>query len=443
MKRRAFLGTLGAGALAGCLELPGSSDTDTRTRSPQPFHSPAEPLDWPAPHYDSGHTRHAPDREVLGTNERWHHPVPLSDDPASTLVAADGQVYYALKRRTTKEENRATRLVALDTDTGQVRWQNEFRNWSGGFEPPYGPLPVVYGEMIAFGPESATPRIRSHAAATGDKQWSTPSHGGQRLLVPGAGLLHVLRGNPDRETPSRTVAAVDPLSGADVWTHEFESGVPRYPSFDGEFLYYPLSGPSEDAQDELVVMDPDAGTVERRFQRDIQPLAPVSRGRIFAAQWGGQRIVAVDVETGAIEWENPVKFHHELESGDPEVVNARYRFGGVTPDRLVIHKHLHGSRSDEIWGYDPSTGQEDWRVEPDPEAPVMLFNQPIVVGEIVYVTGTSAPQSTSREGFLHRYDAASGDRLSQRSLPSPCFRPPIVAGDQLFVVAWDGVHAFG
>ncbi len=444
MKRRGFLATLGGGTLAGCIELPGStpsSDSDSRTRSPQPFHSPAEPLDWPAPHYDSGHTRHALDRPAMGASERWQHPASLADDPASLLVAADGQVYYAYKHRAKREEDRFTGLVALDAETGRERWSREFGTWDGGFNPPHGPLPTVFGELLGFGLD-APDRLGAYAAATGDEEWSTPSHGGQRALVPGAGLLHVLRGNPDQETPSRTVAALDPLTGADVWTHTFETGVPEYPSFDGQFLYYPLSAEDDETDDEVAVVDPVDGTVTRRFHRTVQSLAPVSDGRLFSARWGGERIVALDTQTGAVDWETPVMFHHELGAGDPEVVNVRYRFGGVTPDRLVVHKHFHGYRSDEIRGYDSKTGREDWRVEPDPEDPVVAFNQPIVVGETIYVTGTKSPHSDSRDGFLHRYDVATGDRVADRPLSSPCFRPPIVAGEQLFVVAWDGVYAF-
>lgn len=440
MNRRGFLAALGAGAVAGCNGLARRSPSRSQTRTSHPFHVPPEPSDWPAPNYNSRHTRCAPARTGAELTEHWHHRISLTERPATVPVAADGIVYYAFKRRAAHEADRVTRLVALDATTGRKRWQHTFGTWNGSFAPPHGPLPVVHGPMIYFGPDSGAETLEAFAAANGTPQWATPSRGGQRLAVPAAGLLHVIRREADQSTPTSTLAALDPLSGATIWRTAFDSRIPGYPSFDGDNLYYPLSADRETQSDHIAVLDPTTGTRQRRFERSVQSFAPVHDGHLYTAQWGSDRIAAIDTGTGNVSWRTDVTFHHDMDDG--EVVNARYRFGGVTSERLVVLQHLHGYLSDELRAYDPATGDVVWRVRPHAKSDrVVAFNQPIVVGSTVYATGTYDPKTDAREGFLRRFDITSGDQLAARTLSSPCFVPPIVAGDRVVLVCWDGVHA--
>jgi outer membrane protein assembly factor BamB len=432
--------------IAGCGALPTDAGDRTPTansRTPGPFEPVEEATDWALPHHDARHSRRAPARAAPDAlDERWHHPVSLGVRPPSTLAAADGRVYVA-RRTGERGDDEGSRLVSLDAATGRREWDRSFGPWGGQFGPTHGPLPTVVGGMVLFGhePDSNGDRLSALSAGAGAGQWSTPVDRA-RTAVPAAGLLHVIR--PSGRDDPEEVAALDPLTGTTVWTRSFPNRYAGLPSFDGTDLYYPLHGREAEEgatpPDRIAVLDPATGERRGHLPHDVQALAPVAGGRLFSAAWASGRIVAVDTASGDLDWEQSVQFHHPR-SDDEEVVNARYNFGGVTDDRLVVHEHLHGHRSDELHGRDPATGEVRWTVAPDDD-PVVQFNRPVVAGSTLYVTGTVSPHDDARTGVLRTYDATTGEPGGEVELPSPSVVPPVVAGGRLYVACQDGVRAF-
>lgn len=442
MKRRPFIATLGASAIAGCGGVFGGGRAERATRTPQPFRPVREPTAWPAPHYDGGHTRHAPDRAGVGLAEEWRYEPDSDLWPVTLPVAADGRLYIGMKRRATDPDDRRTRLLTLDTATGEVLWRRTFGGWSAQFSPPHGPLPVIYGDRVCFGPDSDAEELAVFSAATGSRQWTTQARDGQRLALPAAGLFHVIQ-TAGRRADTSTVVGLDPLTGASVWRTSFE-GRPGYPSFDGSSLYYPLSGVGDENDHAVAIVDPTTGAERRRLEYNVQSFAPVRGGRLYTARWGGERILAIDTATGNTAWRADVAFHHDYvdDDGEERTLNARYRFGGLTDTRLIVLKHFHGYRSDELRAYDPGSGRQRWQEGFSGTGRVVTLNQPITVADTLYVTGTYDPHEESRSGFLRTYDIETGRRRNERPLREPCFIPPVVAGDRVFTVTTRGVTAY-
>ncbi|MFB6266158.1 MAG: PQQ-binding-like beta-propeller repeat protein [Halodesulfurarchaeum sp.] len=452
MDRRGFLrvlagGTLAGGGLAGCSGLPGTGTEPEREQATQ-FHPAREPEEWTQTHYDSAHTRRIQQALDFDGEERWHFRPRHRVAHAVPPLAADGQVYLAYKAPRGAVRNSRPRLLAIDANTGTRQWRRSGGDWQGGFTPRHGPLPTVYGDLLYFGPNSGSNALFAIAAGSGSTRWTAAVGGGRQTVVPAAGLLHVVR--PESRHGSRrvSIAALDPLKGTARWETTFEAMHVGHPTFDGSSLYYPIEAVPEGGDEEttipqVVSVDPDTGRERGRFARGMQSQAPFSGGMLFTAEWGSERIAAIDTADGSLDWERPVQFSHQMDQGDVQVVNARYNFGGVADDRLVVHKKMHGFVSDELWGLDPTSGDVEWRITP-PTADdrVEIFNQPIVAGRHLFVTGTVNPTEASRTGFLRQFDLGTGEEVLAMDLPSPCFVPPIVADGQVVVVGWDGVRGF-
>lgn len=440
--RREALAAMALTASAGCITTPfGESKSTFDTRVSDGFPIAADTDEWALPHYDSGHTRYTPSEAApSGTDlhRHWRRPTPENTERAAGLAVANGRCYTTFERYDRRQDTTSIGFHVVDADNGDVIWQQTMGEWQSGFSPIYGPLPAVGAEMLWFGEISdGREQLTAVAASTGERQWSVPTSTMQ-TAIPTGQLLHIGRRQPDGGDNDHEAVAVDPLSGEPVWETAL-SNSPGYPASDGTDLFYPISDHGRDSPGQIVKLDPETGEHRGAIDATVQSMPVVADGRLYSSGWASRRLVALETETGSVAWERDVRFNHEF--GD-RGVNARYLFGGVTEDRLIVLKHMHGIRSDELWALDPVTGDTEWDVIVDPSDPVTTFNRPLVAGSKLFVTGTESPKNDTREGFVTVFDLESGELLARQKLPSACFMPPVVAASRLFVVCQEDILAF-
>lgn len=452
-----MLATLTAGATAGC---GGRSFGSSRRRTPVTrtsgrFPVSQPPAAWSLPNHDAAHTRTAPAAaapETLGTL-RWSRERPNDAGAVSGLVATADRVVLASRRRFA-ESNRPFTLTALAADSGRRAWRVTRPDWTSTFSADHGPLPVQYGPwtLIGHSPSGAdADRVAAFAAGDGSHQWSVPARWPTaRIPLPAAGLVHA-RG------PNGGVRAHDPVSGRVVWSRTFDGLVAEGPAATGDTLYYPLAGTGDDTH-AVAVLDARTGEKRRALRGEVQSYPVVADGRLFTAAWGSGRLAAIDVTGGDAGWRRPAPVQFDDPSEPDRVVNARYVFGGVTDDRLVVLQHFHGVRSDRLWGLDPATGERRWRVAPPVTQPVTTLFRPVVAGDRCFVTGfqhredeesdddSGSDGDTGNEeptGLVWAYDTDDGSLLGQRRLPVRPVAPPVVADGSAVIACTDRVIALG
>lgn len=439
--RRETLAAIALATTAGCITRSDDSAPESEIREPDGFPITAGADEWAQPHRDAGHRRRAPTTATPSDDpeRRWRRPVPDEREGTGGIAVKDGRCYVTLGQYDRQEGETRTVVVATDASDGDTLWKTEMGAWRGQFSSSHGPVPGVGGSLLWIGEyRDGLGRLTAVAASTGERQWSIPASPAPRMAVPVAGLLHVGRRVPGGDSDEYETVAIDPLSGNQVWAVSLP-GVPGYPATDGTDLLYPIVRGTDDGNPRIERFDPETGDRRDEIGIECQSTPVVADGRLYSAGWGHERVFAAGLETGSIEWERDVQFHHDLGS---MTVNARYLFGGVTDEHLLVLKHMHGSRSDELRALDPATGERQWDVSPDPTDPVVLFNRPLVAGERMFVTGTESLQEASRTGFVRTFDLGTGEPLDRRELPGACFTPPIVANGHLYVACRGAVLAF-
>jgi len=272
------------------------------------------------------------------------------------LAVADGIVYGAMD----------SKVFALDTDTGETRWQREL-----GFDSyPCGGPAVGAGKVYV----PARNGLRALDAESGDEVWSFEADGMSAPIV-GGGLTYA--GSEDGY-----VYAIDSQTGEQRWRFQVADSLVATPALGDGVLYV-------DGDPYVWALDAATGEERWRFRESehTESVSPVvGLESVFVADI--QYLYVLDTATGGEIW------HRDI-GGDLEPPPA------VADGTLYIATSYDGT----FHALDATTGEVRWLLRLDDDR----AGHPLIVGDTLYVGGRS----------LYALDAGSGEELWRFDLETP------------------------
>lgn len=317
-----------------------------------------------------------------------------------------------------------------------------------------GLAPYVTGDRVYLADTDG--KVLALAAGDGKRLWEVELK--DRLTGgPGAGEGLVLVGGSEGQ-----VIALDQDSGQERWRAQLTSEVLSAPAVDLRIVV------ARAGDGRVFGIDADGGNVLWRMDQDIPVLtlrgtgAPVvSGGRVLVGLENG-RLMALDIDRGQTVWETVITVpsgRTELEriadiDGTPLIVDrtvyvATYQgqvaavgeasgrpiwqrklsaYAGLASDgRQLYVSDEHGA----LWALDARSGEPKWSSESLAyrrlSAPATIGGQ-VVVGDF--------------EGYLHFFDASSGELTARTRVGSaPIVAPPVARDGRLYVLGSAGDFA--
>jgi outer membrane protein assembly factor BamB len=457
-----------AGALASAAALmgfTGAGDATAAVGQPPP-EWPANAGSWPAHNYDLANTRATTQtpinsQTVSNLRVRWRFPfrgASAFGAFASTPISVDGTVYL---------QDLNSNVYALDRSTGQVRWRHRFN------KPSVGPNGVALGNGRIHG-ATATDAFALDVQ-TGKLLWTRKLTRNNRegidmtpQLYDDTVLVSTIPGNIKsfyKGGALGVVWALDAATGTPKWKFETVSdgarlwGNPRINSGGG--LWYP---PAVDGQGRvfLSVANPAPLYGTKRFPNGSSRPGP----NLYT-----NSLVALDGQTGQRLWFRQT-VPHDVRDYDLQVpaILANLPIDGVPTDvALVAGKmgKVFAFRADDgspLWTLSVGRHRNDTGPLPRKlakilpgdyggvETPMALANGRLFVPWVEFparakatgLSGSLTQQNfTAGTGGFTAVDAASGNVLWQRKLPSIDFGAATVANDVVFTSTYAGrVYAF-
>jgi outer membrane protein assembly factor BamB len=421
---------------------------------------------WPAHNYDLSNTRATAQtpinsQTVSSLKVKWRFPFKGASAYgifASTPIVLDGTVYL---------QDLNSNVYALDRSTGALKWRHAFN------KPSVGPNGVAFGNGRIYGAtESDAFALDAH---TGKLLWSRRLIRNNRegidmtpQLYDGNVLISTIPGNTKNFYKSGALGVVwglDAATGAPKWKFDTVSdgarlfGNPKVNSGGG--LWYP---PAVDSQGRVFVSvanpAPLYGT--KKF-----PNGSSRPGRDLYTS----SLVALNGQTGKLLWFRQAAAHdvRDYDLQIPAILTTVPVQGVATEVALV------GGKMGKVYAYRADNGQRLWALSvgrhqndtgPLPRKPVTIFpgdyggvETPMALSanrlfvpwndfsaraSATGIAGslTNPDFSTGRRGFT-AVDAATGNVLWQRKLPSLDFGAATVANDVVFTSTYAGtVYAF-
>jgi outer membrane protein assembly factor BamB len=317
--------------------------------------------------------------------------------PGSSPVVANGLVYVVGNETVAGQIGRVAVLLAIDLDTGEVRWRNPIEGL-GDFGSPAVADGLVFigtsGAESAATPEAGTIPTMAEAsdgylvavdAETGVERWRYRT-GRSGYLSPAVvdGTIYI--GSVDG-----TLHAVDAKTGQGRWTYGVES--------DGEVL----SASSPTVADGLVFIGSNLGVVH-----------------------------ALDAETGALRWQTSVGWASTTTAavaGDTLYVVAPGGKESVAPNPR-FENGISPTHADwRLVALDIGTGEQRWSVDISP-APIGV--PPVVSGQLVLVGGAGP-----RGEEIMALDATDGTERWRAAANDAAGNPPVDAGDVIVYGSFD------
>jgi outer membrane protein assembly factor BamB len=422
---------------------------------------------WPAHNYDLANTRATAQtpinsQTVSSLKVKWTFPFKGASAFgifASTPIVLNGTVYL---------QDLNSNVYALDRDTGAVRWRHMFN------KPSSGPNGVAFGSGLIYG--ATETNVFALDAQTGAMVWTRKlirnSNEGIDMtpqLYDGTVLISTIPGNTKnfyKGNGDGIVWALDAATGKPKWTFNTVSdgaklfGNPKVNSGGG--LWYP---PAVDAQGRVFISVANPGPLygTKKFPDGSSRPGP----NLYT-----NSLVALDGQTGKRLWFRQT-VPHDVRDYDLQVpaILATVPVGGVqTEVALVAGKmgKVFAYRADDgkhLWTRSVGKHQNDTGPLPRKltaifpgdlggvETPMALSANRLFVPWLDLATtarSTGLPGGTAgaidltkgRGGFT-ALDAATGNVLWQRKLPSPDFGAATVANDVVFTSNYAGtVYAF-
>jgi outer membrane protein assembly factor BamB len=423
---------------------------------------------WPAHNYDLSNTRATTQspinsQTVSQLKVKWRFPFKGSGEFgvfSSTPISLDGTVYL---------QDLNSNVFALDRSTGKVKWEHAFN------QPSVGPNGVAFGNGRLYG--ATETNAFALDPQTGKLLWTSQklirnSNEGIDMtpqLYDGTVLISTIPGNTKsfyKGNGDGIVWALDAATGKPKWTFNTVAdgaklfGNPKVNSGGG--LWYP---PAVDGQGRVFISVANPGPLygTKKF--------PNGSSRPGANLYTNS-IVALDGQTGKRLWFRQT-IPHDVRDYDLQVpaILATLPIGGVqTEVALVAGKmgKVFAYRADDgkhLWTRSVGKHQNDTGPLPSKltaifpgdlggvETPMALSANRLFVPWLDLATAarsTGLPGGTAgaidltkgRGGFT-ALDAATGNVLWQRKLPSPDFGAATVANDVVFTSDYAGtVYAF-
>lgn len=417
---------------------------------------------WPSHNYDLANTRSTTrtpinSRNVTDLHVKWR--LPLTGDPtfvgvySSNPVVLDGTVYLIDLNST---------VIAVDQQTGQVRWEHAFN------DPTVGPNGLAYGYGLLFG--TTFHGLFALDPRTGAEVWH------QDLAVPGEAAVDVAPILYDNTVLVSTVpstmtgyvpgtmgivSAFDARTGAKKWDFNtvkdgYLWGRPDINSGGG--IWYP---PSVDAKGRvfLAVANPAPLPGTPEFPNGSSRPGP----NLYT-----NSLVALDGRTGKVLWYQQIA-PHDIRDYDLQIspIVSHVRVNGVLTEIVVV-----AGKMGKVAAFRADTGAPLWTLSvgrhqndegPLPLEPVTVY--PGVFGGVetpmaladnrLFVPWADCPSDLSADGgfelpdltyctggFLAA-DVATGRVLWQHDLPQMNFGAATVANDVVFTSTYTGtVYAY-
>jgi outer membrane protein assembly factor BamB len=276
-------------------------------------------------------------------------------------------------------------LYALDAATGDEVWHAELGDQIQS--PPTVVDGVVYVGSMSNDPDEAGSLVALDAA-TGEERWTYDAGAGVYTAPAVVGDLVVVTGSDG------VVHAVGTEEGEVHWQARV-AGSPSSSVAVAAGLVHVVASELGDGSDDWTgtVYALDLETGEERWTYEVAQFLTgpaVAAGVVYVAHAAG--VIAIDAESGVEVWSAAVNDLGSNESvGAPAVAGSGVYVGGRS---LVA---LDAESGDEVWRFQPPL--LDVPGDPDPGD---VASAPAVVGETVFVSGTSG---------LYAVDAASGELI--------------------------------
>ena len=252
---------------------------------------------------------------------------------------------------------------------GRVRWWSD--TWG------LTTAPVLTDETVYVGSGLRNESLFAFDRVTGVRRWRASIDDEiERAIAVGNGTVYASAGG---------VSAIDAETGEEEWTDRTDTT--RGLALDGDTVYAASGGGGP-----IVALAADDG--EQRWRRDVHALtAPtVADGHVFVV--GNDDLVALDVESGETEWEEPIDraggpptvadgmvvtatrgtlFAHDAATGDREwTLEGSFRGTDVaaTDGTLYLAGREQEGEKDDEWvsralAVDAATGEVEWRRDDD------------------------------------------------------------------------------
>ncbi|WP_227131030.1 PQQ-binding-like beta-propeller repeat protein [Halorubellus salinus] len=369
--RRGVLAAAGTALLAGCSTFDGVQSDGERS-VPPPFL--AEPEDWAHPGHGPGNARrargdaaprHAPDGAT------WRRELSASTvDSVAQPVVADGVAYVAFVGVDRGTE--FARLVALDLDTGAVRWVVEVSGTA------YAGAPRVAGETVLW--RGGADTLYAFHAADGSERWTwrvrnhvdpVAAHGLALVTVPA-----------EDDGDGEELVAVDVRDGDAAWTRrEADRGwLPHAADDDRFYVTRTNDGSSAGA---LLALDHRTGEIAWSAAGVAPRSLVVAGGRAFSAidASEGSEFLALDTADDEPGWSRSRAVERETDDG---TVTGEETVAAATADVVVASQDFHGRAPNRVVARDAATGDVTWTVG-DEDLSVAPSALPFVCGDALYV----------------------------------------------------------
>lgn len=375
--RRQWIGkcacTVGAISIAGC-----SDRTDTEGGAENDGSTTSSP-EWPMYGVDRQNTAHHPEvsgpdgpevtaREVVDTGETGLYPVTIADgmlygnaagqsiyavdleteelewrgDVGGSTVVHDGRVYGPISGET---------LYAFDVDDGDL-WESERNDAVSAFVTH--PLPTADGLLTT----------------SRDALWRYDYDTGEPTKLLDLPTTRMTTEWPAYKDGTLYIGRTEGVSAIDVeareieWTFEPESGGSvafSNPTIANDLVHI------VDSEDFLHGVNIDSG--KKEWTADIPQSTETSpaaaNGRVFLT--GNRYLVAIDADTGNIEWEG----------GEDIILEPE--------DAILADSVCYVTNSYRMWAYDASSGEIIWKYERPEESDISFTSPPTVWDDTIYV----------------------------------------------------------
>jgi outer membrane protein assembly factor BamB len=205
-----------------------------------------------------------------------------------------------------------------------------------------------------------------------------------------------------------------------------------------------VSGPEDEEDFEacaFLALDADTGEIQWQYREfgekeNIDSSPAVAKGRVY---FGGESAVyALDTDTGEEVWTRNISTHSD---SSPAVVDGVVYYGAPTDGESETPA--------QVWALDAASGETLWTAGIDD---VSLRTSPAVADGTVYVAASSrrvcygagggeSECSGVTRGQLYALDAATGDRHWRASIKTDTRSSPAVADGVIYVGCRDGISA--
>lgn len=427
--RRALLragGLVLGGLVTGCLgdngDGDGDTDTDEPSARPEPTSTvtetvepeefpPPEPTsaapknptamptrtDWPRLHADTGNTGHLDAQAVPDAPETYWQFFVQSSPP----VVADGTLYTA-------EYGPTQALVARDAATGRLQWAREVER--GGAMG----VPTVAGDTLVL---QSYGTLFGFDRASGDLRWDLDigrGPPGSPVVVDGVAYL----ANGSFSTWPSEAFAVAVESGTERWRTDLGTGELRLRGSvavdDG--TVFVVDG-------DLVALDVETGTEEWRvaFDAPAETTPTAADGTVFVTDTDGT-LHAVATADGTEQWTAGV--------GSPD----RGVAAAVAGDELYVGTDtgLHALTT---------AGERRWRVDLTRAATPTVGREAVYVGE--RGVDDRSVYAIRRADGTERWQRRTEEQTISDVIDAGIRGPPTLVDGGVYVVAADGIRAFG